>query len=288
MGSTRPTADGAEPALGSGDDGAMPRVFLLPLDGTDFSLRAVPVAERFAAAFDAEVRAFTIPQTLDASERSAMPTWLESLVADTTYARFSASVVEGEDLALVIAEQVAATPGSVVCMATHARGPIGSVALGNIASQVLRQVDVPVLLVGPHCSADAPRHGPMLVAYDGSSAAAAVLAPARRWAHACGLPIVLVHAYHPLDVPSAEHPLDAVRPAFDFLGREITLEVVPSSFPGGAIRDLAHELDASVIALGSHGRTGAASVVMGSVALWVTRESPCPTLVVRPRDPRTS
>ncbi len=177
MGPTRPTADGPEPALGSGDDGAMPRVFLVPLDGTDFSLRAVAIAERFAAAFDADVRAFTTPQTLDASERSAMPTWLESLVADTTYARFSASVVEGEDLATVVAEQVAATPGSVVCMATHSRGPIGSVALGNVAAQVLHQVDVPALLVGPHCSEHAPRHGPMLVAYDGSAAADAVLAP---------------------------------------------------------------------------------------------------------------
>jgi nucleotide-binding universal stress UspA family protein len=287
MAPTPPTAEHPE-ALGTGDDVGAPATFLVPLDGTDFSLRAVPVAERFAAAFDADLHAFTTPQTLDASERAAMPTWLESLVAETTYPRFRASVVEGDDPALAVVEQVGASPRSVVCMATHARGPIGSVALGNVASQVLRQIDVPVLLVGPHCAENAPRHGPMLVAHDGSVAADAVLAPARAWAHACGLPIVLVHVYHPLDVPTAEHPLDAIRPAFDFLGRETTVEVVASSFPAGAIRDLAHELDASVVALGTHGRTRAASVVMGSVAVWVTRESPCPTLVVRPRDPRTS
>jgi nucleotide-binding universal stress UspA family protein len=275
-------------ALGAGGDGEVPATFLVPLDGTDFSFRAMPVAERFATAFDADLHAFTTPQTLDASERSAMPAWLESLVADTRYPRFTASVVDGDDPALAVVEQVGATPGSVVCMATHARGPIGSVALGNVASQVLRQIAVPALLVGPHCAEQAPRHGPLLVAHDGSVAADAVLTPARTWAHACGLPIVLVHVYHPLDVPTAEHPLDAIRPAFDFLGRETTVEVVASSFPAGAIRDLAHELDASVIALGTHGRTRAASVVMGSVAVWVTRESPCPALVVRPGESRVS
>ena len=127
-----------------------------------------------------------------------------------------------------------------------------------------------------------------MVAHDGSAAADAVLPAARGWAHTCGLPVVLVYAYHPLDVPSAEHPLDAVRPALEFLGRSTTVEVVASSFPAGAIRNLAHELDASLVALGTHGRTGAASVVMGSVANWVTRESPCPVLVARPRELRSS
>ncbi len=238
-----PTSPPTEhPAALATGDGEVPETFLVPLDGTDFSLRALPVAERFATAFDADLHAFTTPQTLDASERSAVPAWLETLVADTRYPRFTASVVDGDDPALAVVEQVAATPGSVVCMATHARGPIGSVALGNVASQVLRQIAVPALLVGPHCAEQAPRHGPMLVAHDGSVAADAVLTPARTWAHACGLPIVLVHVYHPLDVPTAEHPLDAIRPAFDFLGRETTVEVVASSFPAGAIRDLAHEI----------------------------------------------
>ncbi len=289
MGPNRPsTGTGRRGALEGGDDSDVPESFLVPLDGTDFSLRAVPVAERFAAAFDADVHAFTTPQTLDEAERATSPAWLESLAARTTYPRFRASVVEADDPTRAVVAQIGANPGSVVCMATHARGPIGSVALGNVASQVLRQIDVPALLVGPHCAEDAPRHGPMVVAHDGSAAADAVLAPARGWAHACGLPIVLVHVYHPLDVPSAEHPLDAIRPAFDFLGRETTVDVVASSFPAGAIRDLAHELDASVIALGTHGRTRAAAVVMGSVAVWVTRESPCPALVVRPGDPHTS
>ena len=140
-----------------------------------------------------------------------------------------------------------------------------------------------MLLVGRHCVIDDADHGPMVVAHDGSEAADAVLAPALAWASACGFPLVLVHVYHPLDVVTPERLDDAVVSARARLGGpDVKLEVVASSFPAGAIRDLAHELDASAIAISTHGHTGAAPVSMGRVASWVTRESPCPVLTVRP------
>jgi nucleotide-binding universal stress UspA family protein len=57
---------------------------------------------------------------------------------------------------------------------------------------------------------------------------------------------------------------------------------MPGSFPAGSIRDLAHELDASMIAMSTHGHTGATSSEMGSVTAWVARESTCPVLTIRP------
>jgi len=88
--------------------------------------------------------------------------------------------------------------------------------------------------------------------------------------------------YHPLDTVTAADPTAAIRPALGVLGSSTRAEVVASSFAAGAIRDLAHEFDASMIALSTHGQRGLARVVMGSVASWVTRESPCPVLTVRP------
>ena len=167
-------------------------------------------------------------------------------------------------------------------MATHARGPIGSGALGNVAQDVVRRVATPVLLVGRHCSVEERTGGPVVVAHDGSAAADAVLAPARAWAHAADVPLVLVYAYHPLDASTKVHPDDALATARRTLGPSARLEVVASSFAPGAIRDLAHELDASLVALATHGESGRAAVCMGRVASWVTRESPCPVLVVRP------
>jgi nucleotide-binding universal stress UspA family protein len=43
-----------------------------------------------------------------------------------------------------------------------------------------------------------------------------------------------------------------------------------------------HEMD--LIVLGTHGRSGLAHVLMGSVAERVVRKSPCPVLTVRPTE----
>ena len=260
----------------------MPSVLVVPLDGSDFAQRAVAVACRYALAFDAEVVAVTTPQTIEEGSQVESPAWLTALTADTPDARIRTVVAAADDPAHAVAELVAQTEGAAVCMATHARGAIGSAALGNVAQRVLREVPTPVLLVGRHCVIDDADHGPMVVAHDGSEAADAVLAPALAWASACGFPLVLVHVYHPLDVVSPERLDDAVVSAHTRLGVGARLEVVASSFPAGAIRDLAHELDASAIAISTHGHTGTASVSMGRVASWVTRESPCPVLTVRP------
>jgi universal stress protein A len=45
----------------------------------------------------------------------------------------------------------------------------------------------------------------------------------------------------------------------------------------------AEEVPADIIVLGTHGRTGIAHVLMGSVAERVVREASCPVLTVRPK-----
>jgi universal stress protein A len=49
------------------------------------------------------------------------------------------------------------------------------------------------------------------------------------------------------------------------------------------IHDYAIERQSDLIVMGTHGRTGVARVMMGSIAESVTRTAPCPVLVVRPR-----
>lgn len=44
----------------------------------------------------------------------------------------------------------------------------------------------------------------------------------------------------------------------------------------------ARETDADLIVLGTHGRSGLAHILMGSVAERVVRKAPCPVLTVRP------
>lgn len=51
--------------------------------------------------------------------------------------------------------------------------------------------------------------------------------------------------------------------------------------PGSVVADRAKELDAELIVVGSHGRSGIARLVLGSVAERVTRLASCPVLVIK-------
>jgi nucleotide-binding universal stress UspA family protein len=59
---------------------------------------------------------------------------------------------------------------------------------------------------------------------------------------------------------------------------------VTTGHPAERIVALATALDADVIVLGTHGRTGLKRIVLGSVAEEVVRRAPCTVLVIRPPD----
>jgi nucleotide-binding universal stress UspA family protein len=54
------------------------------------------------------------------------------------------------------------------------------------------------------------------------------------------------------------------------------------SDPREAIAQLASDLDADLVVIGTHGRRGVSRFLLGSVAEGVVRIAPCPVLVVRP------
>jgi nucleotide-binding universal stress UspA family protein len=53
--------------------------------------------------------------------------------------------------------------------------------------------------------------------------------------------------------------------------------------PGEEIAQLAADLEADLVVVGTHGRRGLSRMLMGSVAEIVVRLAPCPVLVVRPK-----
>jgi nucleotide-binding universal stress UspA family protein len=53
---------------------------------------------------------------------------------------------------------------------------------------------------------------------------------------------------------------------------------------GALIKNTAEELDAELIVMGTHGRSGIVHVLLGSVAEQVTREAECSVLTVRPKE----
>ncbi len=67
------------------------------------------------------------------------------------------------------------------------------------------------------------------------------------------------------------------------LDDEIAYElVVKGGIPESAILDAVNDLGIDLVVMSTHGRTGLAHLVMGSVAEEVVRTAPCPVMVVKP------
>ena len=125
----------------------------------------------------------------------------------------------------------------------------------------------------------------LLVPTDFSSAADEALSYARELAERLGASqIHLLHTVptgaNPQQQSDARRQLERVWPLGQADDLTVSWEVAIGS-PAGEIVAAAHRLEADLIEMGTHGRTGLAHMVMGSVAECVLRESPCPVLSVR-------
>ncbi len=81
-----------------------------------------------------------------------------------------------------------------------------------------------------------------------------------------------------------EHLTDALpEDEFGKLNTEVRL-----GDPGKVVSDFAAELQADLIVIGSHGRTGLTRFVLGSVAERVTRLAHCPVLVIKLQELQTA
>ena len=149
-----------------------------------------------------------------------------------------------------------------------------------------------------------PARGPVVFAYDGSELAKLAIDEAGRQL-APGRDALVLTVWQPYDVgfePAGEFRLNAaqiseVREAAEqtaaqgaslaqaagFNARGAAAQAAPT---WKGIVKLADEHDASLIVLGSHGRTGLASVLIGSVAEAVAAHSRRPVLIIHRRGSR--
>lgn len=134
---------------------------------------------------------------------------------------------------------------------------------------------------------------PILVPFDFSDHSVAALRKALNIAESPGL----VHAVHVLpfmiptepgvvwatvdDASRLEHAQEAMgKSMVEHKFGDVVTDVRLGD-PGQVVADLADSLDASLVVVGSHGRTGLSRLVLGSVAERVTRLAHCAVLVVK-------
>lgn len=132
----------------------------------------------------------------------------------------------------------------------------------------------------------------ILVATDFSATTETALIYGRALARACGATLHVLHVVDSVFVgPFVADPGGAEEAALTHLSSRLTDDdrtisharavVELSHSPAKAIVAYAHALDIDLIVTGTHGRRGAARVLLGSVAEQVVQAAPCPVLTVR-------
>jgi nucleotide-binding universal stress UspA family protein len=144
-----------------------------------------------------------------------------------------------------------------------------------------------------HTSGSVPRISRILVATDFSDQAGKALEWALSFAHAFRAKLVLLHVIDIFSLAAAgavmagSDPLHLIREqASKCMGELKALipdaeTVVREASPRPVVVDAALELNCQMIVMGTHGRSGLAHLLLGSVAEYVVRNSKVPVLTVR-------
>jgi nucleotide-binding universal stress UspA family protein len=299
------------------------RSILAPIDGTRPSEEALPYALVVAGA----TGKVTLMEVIPESEPLRKPFGAVSMSSEEVIEMLKGLATE--DLEKAIADWQPLTPNSsierligqgdassvilqsaqdhgfdLIALASAARGAVGRLALGSVADKVMRESEVPVLVVRQEPQNEErklPEVKRIIVALDGSDRAMLALPVAAALGKQMGAEIVLLTAvdlpqvvspvmgYSPAFSPdiyteledestaAAHKTLDAAKADIEHYGVTVNMQVT-IGFAVDSIIDYATEND--LIVMTTRGQGGFKRWIMGSVAERLVRESPAPIVIV--------
>ena len=204
--------------------GRAPRSVLVPLDGSPFAERALPLAVALARRSGGSMRLALVHQVppppatgeavrvytrIERAVRQAELEYLRRLATEASrdVGRPVRSVILDGAVAAGLQEYAHDSGADLVVMTTHGRGPVQRAWLGSVADRLVRTLDIPVLLVPAPGPADGSGGGPVarepslgrvLVPLDGSPRAEAVLETASAVARLFDAELHLVQVVPPV------------------------------------------------------------------------------------------
>jgi nucleotide-binding universal stress UspA family protein len=209
---------------------------------------------------------------------------------------YEALIEDGSPSARIV-DAAEARSASLVVVGAHPRERHNHRLIGSVTERVVRHAHCPVLVLRP-----GPSDGPVLVATDFSDPAASAVAAAAGEARRRRAPLAILHCLEvaisggspredplggsavglPLDAllelrDAARARLQALRAKLD-LAADLVVAVGPAS---QAILQAVEDRGASLVVVGTKGRTGWKRVLLGSVAESVVQAAPCSVLVAR-------
>jgi nucleotide-binding universal stress UspA family protein len=282
-------------------------VVLVPIDGSDRALRAVPWAAKLVGPDGKILLLRVVPAQTDAALAEANGGLDEAARFAGPGVAVERLVASGEPDAEIVA--TAAGRGvDVIAMSSHGRGAIGRALFGSVADRVSRSATVPVLILrtptNEPASGDEVAVQRIVVPLDGSAMAERALPIATSLSRRLGVPIHVVRA---VDAATVMPVVPGVFGTAPVVSAEITdrvwqeAEAEAKKTVSNAVSSLQRDgFDATgallngspffaiseavqagdLLVLTSHGRGGVRRWLLGSVAEKLVREAPVPVVLV--------
>jgi nucleotide-binding universal stress UspA family protein len=195
----------------------------------------------------------------------------------------------------------------LVVVGSRGLGPIRRAVMGSVSGSVVRHAHCPVMVVRGETQAGEPTVGPIVVAIDGSEEAELAARAAAELSGGTGSEIHLVvvlptparmYGPHFYSADMEKQFLERARAeAREFLdaqaervhsgGGRVAQTYLATGRPEEEIVELAEEIGAGMVVMGSRGFGGVRRALMGSVSGSVVRHAHCPVLIIREAALRT-
>jgi len=269
---------------------------LVAVDGTEASWRAAEVAQRLATWSGSGVELVHVagrPQETVLAERR-LNAELAASPLGKTHPPMAIDVAD-PTVPATLARRANGVAGTVMVMATHARGRSGAL-FGSVATDVLDATHGPVVMVGPHVDVegfDAGRE--VIIPADGSAlsevaldlgGAVAIALDLRPWVVSMSEANDGTRHLGTGDVRGSGYARRLARELGVRIGREVEFEALHESHVGVAVARFAREASAAFVVACTHGRIGIDRLAHGSVAADIVRHATCPVMLIRPPELR--
>jgi nucleotide-binding universal stress UspA family protein len=249
---------------------------LVPLDGSRAAEAVLDQAAPMLAKADSDVVLLRVVE-FGATETGMALEYLDDvrrrLASRGVRAR---RAVRESPAAPAILDAAAQERATMIAMATHGRTGAARFVFGSVAEKVLRASTVPVFVARAFDAPSGPlRH--VLFPCDGSEPSRQALEQVVELSRALEARVTLLHVMQ-------EEPVDV---DLDALGAELSRRGAPATVAlrcGDAALEILNaiiDLHADVLVMPTHGRSGVARWVFGSVTEKVLRGTKLPLLVVR-------
>ncbi len=286
---------------------------VVPLDGSVTAEIALPYAQEMIGRRDAELTLLFVKEAQDYRSENIIQSYLDSLAKKSNEAalvyskghiqptfKIQTKILTGDPAEQII-KFVEGLEGGRIIMASHGQSGVGTRwTLGSVADKVARATTRPITLIRadkekPAVHAKGLLHT-ILVPLDGSKRAEITLPHVKELAKLVNAEVILLQVlqiqlvtYKMIEVPVPEEVKKAAREYLEGLVADLKKDGITSRYEiwetrgdvAGEIVEYTEKKPVDLVVMSTHGHTGPARWIMGSVSNKVLRQGNAPLMLIR-------